>query len=1391
MAKQKGKSVEHKIDGQLSPHEECISYLRTYNQTILIQLIKEFSHKWSNQSLSDGTIGETDTTAVPDFPFVNDCKMKVGDPSDNDTLIGPMISETHQQKVLKYIEFARKDGATVTSQPMNLSPDLQTGYYFARKDGATVTSQPMNLSPDLQTGYYVSPTVITDVPDSSVCMKDEIFGPVVCVVPFDTQQEVIDRANDSPYGLSASVWSSRVDRVHSVANRLKVGTVWANCWLVRNLNMPFGGHKHSGTGRESTADSREFYTEKKSICIHGNGTETKVPYPVNISWHNINVFSKKTRRIPLPFRKDKDKPSVHILKNVSGQAKSGQLLAIMGSSGAGKTTLNNVLTQRNLSEVDVQGSVKLNGKIVDSNDMKSLSAYVQQEDIFIGNLTVGEHMRFQSRVRMDQSMSQEVRESRVKQVLQELGLTKCMNTKIGAPDGEKGISGGEKKRLAVASELLTNPSILFCDEPTSGLDSYMALNVVEVLRDMAQTGRTIVCTIHQPSSEVFALFTQLLLMADGRFWALLWRAALAAIREPMLTTVRLGQTVILAVVFGLIYWQLDVNQAGIMDINGALFLLIANITFQNIFGVVTTFCIELPVFLREHNNGMYRVSAYFLSKILAELPSFMFNPLLYVSIFYWMVGLNSGIKEFCICVAICLLVADTACSFGYLVSCMSSGITMALTIAPTIIMPMMIFGGFFLNNDSIPVYFVWFKYISWFYYGNEALSINQWKSIDHIDCEFKMPTNQTIMTPCTPNGKVVIETLNFNEDHLLRNILLLVVLSFAIKVMPMTGKISSVSQPVSISWHNINVFSKPSTGIRLPFRKKDDSSVHILKNVSGHVNSGQLLAIMGSSGAGKTTLMNVLTQRNLSDVKVNGSVKLNGKIMDYNTIKSLSAYVQQDDMFIANITVREHLKFQSRVRMDQSTTLKFRESRIHQVLLDLGLNKCADTMIGAPEVEKGISGGERKRLSIASELLTDPSVMFCDEPTSGLDSFMAQNIMDVLREMAASGRTMICTIHQPSSQVFSMIDQLLLMAEGRIAFMGQTGKAVEFFGSLNMLCPNNYNPSDFYINQLAVVPGNEIECRKQINNICDRYLESNYAKEALPQQTSHTNHNDFQLESNSANSVYKTNCLSKSVNIHNYEQIKYEVNQIGISNINGALFLLVNNMNFQSLFGVVNAFCGELPIFQREHNNGMYRVSAYYLAKQLAELPTFTIGPIIFVAIFYWMVGLNHGVEQFLLCVLICVMTALSATSFGYLVSCNLCDDCPQRHQFCTYSSRHCYRDSNRGGKNDGEYYKPPKKDLSPTELMILSIPVWLDWIKYISMFYYSNEALIINQWRDIDHIDCPSNGTMCAPNGKAVIQSLSFNEDHFSRDLLMLLTLTIVVRILAFLVLLLRSRRR
>ncbi|KAH0622320.1 hypothetical protein JD844_024513 [Phrynosoma platyrhinos] len=118
-----------------------------------------------------------------------------------------------------------------------------------------------------QNGYFMLPTVITEIGDDSCCMQDEIFGPVTCVTPFDTEDEVIKRANGVQYGLAATVWSSNVGRAHRVAKRLQSGLVWTNCWLIRDLNLPFGGMKASGIGREGAKDSYEFFTEVKTITI--------------------------------------------------------------------------------------------------------------------------------------------------------------------------------------------------------------------------------------------------------------------------------------------------------------------------------------------------------------------------------------------------------------------------------------------------------------------------------------------------------------------------------------------------------------------------------------------------------------------------------------------------------------------------------------------------------------------------------------------------------------------------------------------------------------------------------------------------------------------------------------------------------------------------------------------------------------------------------------------------------------------------------------------------------------------------------------------------------------------------------------------------------------------
>jgi acyl-CoA reductase-like NAD-dependent aldehyde dehydrogenase len=118
-----------------------------------------------------------------------------------------------------------------------------------------------------QAGYFMLPTVITDIKDESRCMTEEIFGPVTCVVPFDSEEEVITRANSVRYGLAATVWSKDVGRIHRVAKKLQSGLVWTNCWLIRELNLPFGGMKSSGIGREGAKDSYDFFTEIKTITI--------------------------------------------------------------------------------------------------------------------------------------------------------------------------------------------------------------------------------------------------------------------------------------------------------------------------------------------------------------------------------------------------------------------------------------------------------------------------------------------------------------------------------------------------------------------------------------------------------------------------------------------------------------------------------------------------------------------------------------------------------------------------------------------------------------------------------------------------------------------------------------------------------------------------------------------------------------------------------------------------------------------------------------------------------------------------------------------------------------------------------------------------------------------
>jgi len=207
---------------------------------------------------------------------------------------------------------------------------------------------------------------------------------------------------------------------------------------------------------------------------------------------------------------------------------------------------------------------------------------------------------------------------------------------------------------------------------------------------------------------------------------------------------------------------------------------------------------------------------------------------------------------------------------------------------------------------------------------------------------------------------------------------------------------NSVVEQITLSWDDLTVKTTQSSG-SICGRSKNRESKILANQFRGVMKPGELVAVMGASGAGKSTFMNALLFRNLSGLEVTGSRYLNGTAATPKSMTAVSAYIQQDDLFIGTLTPKEHLSFMAKVNMDPNLSKAEKKQRVESVIKDLGLTKCKDTLIGVPGRIKGISGGEKKRLAFATEVLTDPSLLFCDEPTSGLDSFMAANVAEVLK----------------------------------------------------------------------------------------------------------------------------------------------------------------------------------------------------------------------------------------------------------------------------------------------------------------------------------------------------------------------------------------------------------
>ncbi|KAL6430155.1 hypothetical protein ACFW04_007724 [Cataglyphis niger] len=237
--------------------------------------------------------------------------------------------------------------------------------------------------------------------------------------------------------------------------------------------------------------------------------------------------------------------------------------------------------------------------------------------------------------------------------------------------------------------------------------------------------------------------------------------------------------------------------------------------------------------------------------------------------------------------------------------------------------------------------------------------------------------------------------------------------------------------PIDIMFENITYT------VRLGFRK---GKKEILHGINGRLPSKQLIALMGPSGAGKSTLLDILSGFRVTGVQGN-----------------CSAYITQDDRLEPLLTVVENMRVAADLKLPSSTSRQEKEIIIEEILTTLGLYEHIYTRSGR------LSGGQKKRLSIALELVNNPTVMFLDEPTTGLDSSSCMQVINLLKVLARQGRTIICTIHQPSASMFQLFDQVYVLAKGECMYQGTTNKLLPYLESIKLTCPMYHNPADYII----------------------------------------------------------------------------------------------------------------------------------------------------------------------------------------------------------------------------------------------------------------------------------------------------------------------------------------
>lgn len=515
----------------------------------------------------------------------------------------------------------------------------------------------------------------------------------------------------------------------------------------------------------------------------------------------------------------------------------------------------------------------------------------------------------------------------------------------------------------------------------------------------------------------------------------------------------------------------------------------------------------------------------------------------------------------------------------------------------------------------------------------------------------------------------------------------------------------------------------------------------LLTSVSASLLPGTLTAIMGGSGSGKTTLLNTVSSRiSSSRLQQSGSILFNSQ-PGVNTVRS--AYVMQTDILVPTLTARETLQYSADLRLPPPSTARDRTRVVDEVIRELGLREAANTRVGTTN-HRGLSGGEKRRVSIGVQMLANPSVLFLDEPTTGLDASSAFQLVQTLKNLAAKGRTIVLTIHQPRSEIWALFDNVILLSRGSSVYSGPTSACLPWFEAQGFQMPAFVNPADYLID-LAAVDNRSLELEEQstarverltlawAEGSSKRFPEENHLSggqgldggknlAGIKRAASFTRQLRV-MTSRTLKTTYRDPmgmlaALMQAVIMGlctGYIFFNLSRDQAGIRSRQGFMYTTAALEGYLFLAFEIYRLTNDLPLFDREHSEGCATALPFLVSRRVARFLTEDLPvPVLFSVISYWMAGLDRDAGRFM------TYFAITLINQYIAVTCAMC---------CVTASRNF-----AGASLIANMAYTLQSFACGYFIQSNTIAVWLRWLKYAT---YTVCTLPISYLLCIDLIDC------------------------------------------------------